>query len=157
MRDDLNSQHGGRITTGGKAWKHNCSLRVQFRKGAFINKRGDELKRSAEEPAGNLVEAHIIKTKVCKPDRLKGYYTLNYSNGVDAISDLVDVAERLGIVSKTGSWYKFADIETGEIIEDENGEVIKLQGKPNIVQFMKNTDWVLELVTESVSKTLAQL
>ena len=89
MRDDMNSMYGGRTTTGGKAWKHNCSIRLMFAKGDFIDAAGNKLNRSCDEPKGNKVLVSIVKTKVDKPDRKTGFYTLMYDYGVDEIADLV--------------------------------------------------------------------
>ena len=35
MREDINSPYGGTITTGGKGWKHTCSVRLMFPKGSI--------------------------------------------------------------------------------------------------------------------------
>lgn len=149
MREDINSPYGGTITTGGKGWKHNCSVRLMFQKGAYIDERGNELRRSAESPAGNLVMIHIAKTKVCKPDRRVGFYTLNYDNGIDKVADTVEVALKYGIIQQAGAWFNFVDIDTGEIISDDEGEVIKLQGKPNVIEYLKENEY---LFTEIYNK-----
>lgn len=149
MREDMNSPYGGMITTGGKGWKHNCSVRLMFQKGAYIDERGNELRRSAESPAGNLVMINIAKTKVCKPDRRVGFYTLNYDNGIDKVADTVEVALKYGIIQQTGAWFSIIDIETGEIISDDEGEVIKLQGKPNVIEYLKENEY---LFTEIYNK-----
>ena len=46
MRADLNSQFGGMTTTGGQAWKHNCSVRLEFRMGKYIDDKGNDLTKS---------------------------------------------------------------------------------------------------------------
>ncbi len=149
MREDINSPYGGMITTGGKGWKHNCSVRLMFQKGAYIDERGNELRRSAESPAGNLVMIHIAKTKVCKPDRRVGFYTLNYDNGIDKVADTVEVALKYGIIQQAGAWFSIIDIETGEIMEDDTGELIKLQGKPSVIEYLKENEY---LFTEIYNK-----
>lgn len=149
MREDINSPYGGMITTGGKGWKHNCSVRLMFQKGAYIDERGNELRRSAESPAGNLVMINIAKTKVCKPDRRVGFYTLNYDNGIDKVADTVEVALKYGIIQQAGAWFSIIDIETGEIMEDDTGELIKLQGKPNVIEYLKENEY---LFTEIYNK-----
>lgn len=149
MREDMNSPYGGMITTGGKGWKHNCSVRLMFQKGAYIDERGNELRRSAESPAGNLVMINIAKTKVCKPDRRVGFYTLNYDNGIDKVADTVEVAIKYGIIQQAGAWFSIIDIETGEIMEDDTGELIKLQGKPNVIEYLKENEY---LFTEIYNK-----
>ena len=76
VRDNMNSPYGGLSTTGGRAWKHNCSVRLMFKKGDFINEESDSIKKSSESPAGNRILIEIQKTKAFKPDRRLGYYTL---------------------------------------------------------------------------------
>lgn len=154
MREDMNSPYGGMITTGGKGWKHNCSVRLMFQKGAYIDERGNELKRSAESPAGNLVMINIAKTKVCKPDRRVGFYTLNYDNGIDIIADTVEVALKYGIIQQAGSWFNFIDIDTGEIIADGEGEVIKLQGKPNVIEYLEDNQYLFNEIYNKIKSLI---
>lgn len=151
MRQDMNSAYGGMITTGGKGWKHNCSLRLMFQKGAYIDERGNELKRSAESPAGNLVMISIAKTKICKPDRRTGFYTLRYDTGVDVIADTVETALKYGIIQQSGAWFNFIDLDTGEIITDENDEIIKVQGKVNLFDYLRETPTMLEEIVNKIA------
>jgi len=155
MREDINSPYGGMITTGGKGWKHNCSVRLMFQKGAYIDERGNELRRSAESPAGNLVMINIVKTKVCKPDRRVGFYTLKYDNGIDKVADTVEVALKYGIIQQAGAWFNFVDIETREIITDEEGEVIKIQGKPNLIEYLQNNPHLYNEISEKMSELIS--
>lgn len=150
MRDDMNSMYGGKTTTGGKAWKHNCSLRLMFAKGDFIDKDGNKLNRSCEEPKGNKVLVSIVKTKVDKPDRKVGFYTLMYDYGIDEISDLVDVAIKYDIIHKAGAWFSIVDIDTGEIMTDENGETLKFQGQSSLVNFIKENKVIYEEIKSKV-------
>lgn len=154
MREDMNSPYGGMITTGGKGWKHNCSVRLMFQKGAYIDERGNELRRSAESPAGNLVMINIAKTKVCKPDRRVGFYTLNYDNGIDMVADTVEVALKYGIINQAGAWFTFIDLETGEIISDDEGEQIKIQGKPNIIEYLKENEYLFNEIYNKIKSLI---
>ena len=154
MREDMNSPYGGMITTGGKGWKHNCSVRLMFQKGAYIDERGNELRRSAESPAGNLVMINIVKTKVCKPDRRVGFYTVNYDNGIDKVADTVEVALKYGIIQQSGAWFSIIDIETGEIMEDDTGELIKLQGKPNVIEYLKENEYLFTEIYNKINSLI---
>lgn len=154
MRDDMNSMYGGRTTTGGKAWKHNCSIRLMFAKGDFIDAQGNRLNRSCDEPAGNKVMVSIAKTKVDKPDRKTGFYTLMYDYGIDEIADLIEVAMKYGIINKAGAWFNFVDIETGEVVTDEEGKEIKIQGLSGVVDFIKNDEVMLEELREQVNQQM---
>ena len=133
VRDDMNSMYGGTTTTGGRAWRHSCSTRIEFRKGNYIDEKGNNLTRGCENPAGNIVNVSFIKSKVCRLDRKVGFYTLNYLHGIDYISDAVDVAIKVGLVNQSGAWFSIVDIETGEIIE-------KFQGKPKLIEYLRKNE-----------------
>ena len=150
-RDNLNSPYGGKITTGGQAWKFNCTCRFSFAKGDYIDAAGNHLNRSCDTPAGNKVMVSIVKTKAFKPNRRTGFYTLMYEYGVDEIFDLVEVAMKYGIIQKSGAWFTFCDIETGEIVTDESGKDIKIQGLPNVIKFIKEDEIMLEELREQVN------
>lgn len=132
-RDDMNSPYGGTTTTGGKCWRHGCSTRLEFRKGNYIDEKGNKLSRACENPAGNIVDVSFVKSKVDRPDRKVGFYTLKYLEGVDYISDAIDVAIKLGLVIQGGAWFSLVDIETGEILN-------KYQGKSKLVEYLKEND-----------------
>lgn len=136
MRDDMNSTYGGSITTGGRAWKHNCSMRLAFQRDSFVDDKGAILTRGCENPAGNIVKCTITKSKVCRPDRKVGSYTLKYLEGIDYISDTIDVGVKEGIVLLTGAWYTLVNLETGEIAQDSQGKLLKFQGKANLKEFL---------------------
>ena len=150
MRDDLNSPYGGKTTTGGRAFKHNCSLRLEFSKGDYIDENYNRLNRSSESPKGNKVLVSIVKTKVCKPDRKTGYYTLNYDYGIDEIADIVEVAMKYDIIQKGGAWFTFVDPDTGEIITDEEGKDLKVQGQANVNKLLKENDVLLSELREQI-------
>lgn len=154
MRDDMNSMYGGRITTGGKAWKHNCSVRVMFAKGDFIDESGNKLNRSCDEPRGNKVMVSIVKTKVDKPDRKTGFYTLMYDYGIAEVFDLVEVAMKYGIINKSGAWFSFIDVNTGEAIQDESGKKIMIQGQSNVVGYLEENDVMLDWLKEEVNNQM---
>lgn len=131
MRDDMNSQFGGTTTTGGKAWKHNCSVRLEFRMGKFIDDKGNDLSRQAENPAGNYVMVAMKKNKTCPPTRRTGFYTINYSIGIDYLKDLVEVAIKYSIIDKSGAWFAIIDPESGE-------QIAKLQGQSKVNDYLED-------------------
>lgn len=133
VRDDMNSMYGGTTTTGGRAWRHSCSTRLEFRKGNYIDEKDNKLSRACENPAGNIVNVALVKSKVCRPDRKVGFYTLKYLEGIDYVSDAVDVAIKMGLVAQGGAWFSLVDIETGEILN-------KFQGKSKLVDYLKEND-----------------
>lgn len=139
-RDDFTSMFGGKKTTGGKAWKHDCSVRLEFRMGNYIDEKGNKLTRGAESPAGNIVQVTMKKNKTCPPTRRTGFYTLRYLDGIDYIADLVEVALKYGIITQKGAWYTIVNIDTGEVIKD------KIQGQNNLATILSEDDTVLSEV-----------
>lgn len=152
LRDDLNNPYGGSTTTGGRSWRHACTTRLEFRKGNFIDEKGNNLSRACENPAGNLVNVSLVKSKVCRPDRKVGFYTLNYLTGIDYISDAFDVALKLGIINQGGAWFSIVDIETGEIMTDESGEIMKYQGRGKVIEEMKNNEILYKYIIDSIEE-----
>ena len=134
IRDDLGAMYAGAVKTpGGKGWKHYCSCRMQFSKGKYIDEDGNDLNSRAESPAGNYVLMSLVKAKFCPPTRRTGFYTLNYEYGIDYLKDLVDVALKYDVISKSGAWYSIIEPGTGELI-------IKLQGVANVYKYLENPD-----------------
>jgi recombination protein RecA len=154
LRENLNSPYGGTITPGGRAWRHACSVRLEFRKGNFIDDKGTELRRSAETPAGNLVQVHIAKTKVCKPDRRTGFYTLNYDYGIDAVTDLVDTAILYGFIRQAGAWFAFVDGDTGEVIMTEEEKPLQIQGRANVIDYLRSNKVFRDKLGEWVQREI---
>lgn len=152
VRDDMNSMYGGTTTTGGRAWRHSCSTRLEFRKGNYIDEKGNHLSRACENPAGNIVNVALVKSKVCRPDRKVGFYTLKYLEGIDYVSDAVDVGIKLGIINQGGAWFSIVDIETGELLQDEDGELMKYQGRSKVIEKIKNNNAFYDYIIESIKK-----
>ena len=135
IRDDLGAMWGGAVKTpGGRGWKHLCSVRMQFTRGAFIDEKGNEIKRSSESPAGNKVLMTMIKNKTCPSNRRGGYYTIDYANGIDYLADLLEVAIKYDLIQQHGAWFSIIDPDTGDINAD------KIQGMSNVKEFFMDED-----------------
>lgn len=131
VREDMNSRYGGLITPGGKAFKHACSVRMEFRKSTYVDQDGKEVTQSAENPAGHYTKVNLIKSKVCRIDRKVGTFLLNYMDGIDYISDIIDLCVSKDIIVKAGAWYRFT----------HDGEEISVQGKRELKKLLKeNTE-----------------
>ena len=114
---------------------------MQFTRGNFIDEKGNEIKRSSESPAGNIVLMSMTKNKACPPTRRTGFYTINYEYGVDYLKDLVELAIKYGIIDKAGAWFSIINPETGEVID-------KMQGQAGVNAYLENPDNepVLEMI-----------
>ena len=131
IREDLSSMYNTTSTPGGKMWKHACSLRLRFRKDTLLDMNNGELTSRAENPAGNRVGIEITKTKVCKPDRRIGYYTLNYTGGIDVLADTITIGIQLMLIKRGGSWYYYTD---------KNGNEYKFQGSAKLLEELRTNE-----------------
>lgn len=156
LREDITSTYNMYKTPGGKTWKHVCSVRLMFSKGVYYNDQYKDLTRSADGAAGNYVNMVIAKTKVCKPDRKNGSYTLNYTTGVDAYMDLVEMALKYNVIVQSGAWYTImADYETGEVLQDAEGNIAKFNGKSKLIEYLKEDEDVYDLLDSTLRSILA--
>lgn len=151
LRDKINSTWGGTDTPGGRALKHVCSVRIQFSRGKFIDEKGNEISRGAENPVGNIVMANAVKNKTAPPTRHIGQYRIKYEIGIDYLADLVDVAVLYNIIDKHGAWFDILDIETGEIIQG------KIQGQSQVYKILDTDPELLQKVENMVDSKLQEL
>jgi len=92
-------------TTGGNALKFYCSVRLDIRRKKAI-KRG-------EESIGSEVKVKVVKNKLAPPFREADFEIL-YGTGVNKLGELVDTAEKLGVVEKSGTWYSYEGNKIGQ-------------------------------------------
>ncbi len=92
-------------TTGGNALKFYCSVRLDIRKKRVL-KRG-------EESIGSEVRVKVVKNKLAPPFR-EAEFEILYGTGVNKLGELVDTAEKLGLVEKSGAWYSYEGARLGQ-------------------------------------------
>ena len=157
VRENM-SAYGNPITTpGGRAWKHACSSRLMFKRGEFFDEDGNVLKTSAESPAGHVINVAVLKTKTNKWDRKGGSYRLNYTKGIDILSDTIEAALHFGLIdNSTQGTFKIIDTDTGEIKCDKDGNEIKIRGKKNVSDYFNEhlDEWkeLYDKVYERITK-----
>ena len=149
-RDDFSNPYADFKIPCGNGLKLASSLILTFQKGKLLDAAGNEQKQSFETPQGNIVWVRIQKTKICKPDRGVGFYTLSYDYGVDVVADLIPMAVELGVIKKAGAWFSIINPDTGELLTYEDGEVIKFQGQVNLMSFLRETPEVYNFVNDYV-------
>ena len=138
VRENMTGYGDVLTTPGGMSWKHACSMRLMFKRGDFFDEDGNTLTKSAESPAGHVIQVAVLKTKVCKWDRKLGYMHLNYDRGVDVLQDTLDVALHFGFIDNSvQGTYKLVNPDTGEIMKDFEGNDIKIRGKKNLTTYFR--------------------
>ena len=149
-REDLDNPYSSYSTPGGRALKHLYTVRIRFRKGNLIDEGNREVPSRTPNPAGNIVQMEIIKSKAFKPNRRLGSYTLKYYEGIDQLADLVTMAMTYNFIVQGGSWFTFVDPDTGEIITDPDGNELKFQGMAKLLQFLREDEYMFEELKEQV-------
>jgi recombination protein RecA len=91
-------------TPGGKALKFYTSIRLDIRRIAQIKK--------GEEVVGGRVRVKVVKNKVAAPFKATEF-DLMYNEGISREGELIALGEKYGIVSKSGSSYKYGDEPLG--------------------------------------------
>ena len=122
-----------------------CSLRMEFRKGKFIDENNKELTNSAENPAGNLINVVVLKSKVFPSTRRVGYYTIKYVTGPDLMSDYIEVGLQVGVINQRGAFYDIIDTATGEVLNDN-----KIQGKVALKNELEEHKEWLDLINATI-------
>jgi recombination protein RecA len=85
-------------TTGGRALKFFSSQRIEVRRVESV-KEGDK-------DVGNRVKIKVVKNKVSAPGQV-AEYELRFDSGIDRLSDMIEVGEKVGLIEKSGSWYTY--------------------------------------------------
>lgn len=146
VRDNLGSLYGGTVTPGGRGFRHACSIRMEFKKGKFIDTNNKELTSNAENPAGNLINVVVLKSKVFPSTRRVGYYTIKYTTGPDLLNDYIEVGLQVGVINQRGSYFDIINPETGEILSDG----IKIQGKSSLAEILNSHSEWLKLIDKCI-------
>lgn len=151
-RDDLSNEYNQYHTPGGRAWKHLHALRIYCRKGTFLDEKNQEVPNSkAVNPHGNKGDLRIIKTKVCKPDRLTGFHTINYKKGIDVLNDTIQMAIEYGFITQGGSYYYIMEGATDEVMTLGNGDSLKFQGRPKLLDYLEEDQDLFDELYEAVN------
>jgi recombination protein RecA len=92
-------------TTGGRALKFYCSVRVDIRRTGAI--------KDGEAIVGNRTRAKIVKNKVASPFR-EAEFDILYGEGVSREGDLIDLGVAKNVVEKSGSWFSYKGERIGQ-------------------------------------------
>jgi recombination protein RecA len=122
-------------TTGGRALKFYCSVRIEVRRIGAI--------KDGESAIGNRTRAKVVKNKVAAPFR-EAEFDIIYGQGISREGDLLDLAAANNIVEKSGSWYSFESERIG-------------QGRDNAKIFLKENPEKARKIDRDLRKLLGLL
>lgn len=103
------------VTSGGNALKYYASVRLDVRR--------TETLKSGSDAVGSHTRVKVVKNKLAPPFKQAEFDVL-YGVGISKESELLDLAVKLDIIEKAGSWFGY------------NGERLA-QGRDNVRDYLK--------------------
>ena len=100
---------------------------------------------STENPAGNLINVVVLKSKVFPSTRRVGYYTIKYVSGPDLLNDYIEVGLQVGVINQRGAYFDLINPTTGEILNED-----KIQGKVNLRNVLEQHREWLNLIDQII-------
>ncbi len=115
-------------TTGGNALKFYSSIRMDIRQKDKILKDG--------VVTGHQRLVKVVKNKVAPPFR-EATFNIIYPHGIDKESSILDAAVAKGIITKSGTWFKY-------------GEMQMAQGRESSIDLLKEDEKLKEKIVKEV-------
>ena len=129
LREKVGVMYGNpEVTTGGRALKFYASIRIDVRR--------IETLKAGGEVIGNRTRAKVVKNKMAPPFR-EAEFDILYGEGISKWGELVDLAVKLDIIQKSGSWFSMGETRLG-------------QGRDAVKQYLKENPEVAERIEADI-------
>ncbi len=129
VREKIGVMFGNPETTpGGRALKFYASVRIEVRKGEPIKDGSDTI--------GNRTKCKVIKNKVAPPFKTCEFDMI-FGHGISRTGEVLDYAQELGIIKKSGAWFSYEDMRIG-------------QGRENTKKFLDDNPAVMAEIEDKI-------
>ena len=123
------------VTSGGNALKYYASVRLDVRR--------TETLKSGQDAIGSHTRVKVVKNKLAPPFKQAEFDVL-YGVGISKDSELVDLAVKLDIMEKSGSWFGY------------KGERLA-QGRENVRDLLRNNPELSAEIEAQVRENMHKL
>lgn len=130
-------------TAGGKALEFYCSQRIRVSR-KLITEKKDKI--------GQEITCEFVKNKVAAPYG-KTTFKYFYNTGIDVYEDIAEMADRLDIFNKKGSWYYLGE-DFKEPAELSDGSPIKYNGKASLATAFRFNPELFMMINSQVQDAL---
>ncbi|MCH8275128.1 MAG: recombinase RecA [Armatimonadetes bacterium] len=129
LREKIGVMYGNpEVTPGGRSLKFWSSVRIEIR-------RGETLK-DGTEPIGARARVKVVKNKVASPFKTCEFEIM-FGRGISRAGDLLEVATKQGLISRSGTFYSYDELRLG-------------QGRENARNFLEANTQILEEIEGKV-------
>lgn len=136
LREKVGVMYGSpEVTPGGRALKFYASVRIDIRK--------IETLKSGTDLIGSRTRAKVVKNKMAPPFR-EAEFDVMYGQGISRVGELLDLAVKLDIVDKSGSWFSYKGERLG-------------QGRDKAKDFLANNPDIAEQVEAELKENVDKL
>lgn len=136
LREKVGVMYGSpEVTPGGRALKFYASVRIDIRK--------IETLKNGTEQIGSRTRAKVVKNKIAPPFR-EAEFDIMYGRGISREGELLDLAVKLEVIQKGGSWFSFKETRLG-------------QGRDNVKTFLAENPDIADEVEVLVKENVANL
>ena len=122
-------------TTGGRALKFYASVRLDVRRIETLKQGG--------EVTGNRVRIKVVKNKIAPPFK-EAEFDIMYGEGISKVGEILDLATKLDIVVRGGSWFNYGETRLG-------------QGRDNAKEFLKANPEIAQEIETKVRENADKL
>ena len=136
LREKVGVLYGNpEVTTGGRALKFYSSVRIDVRRIEAI--------KSGGEIIGNRTRAKVVKNKVAPPFR-EAEFDIMYGEGISKYAEMVDLAVKLDIIQKSGSWFSMGEERIG-------------QGRDSVKQYLRDNPEICDHIEAEIRENSFRL